>query len=318
MHRRQFLSAGCLGLAQAARGFQGRQFRPAPAPAAPPSKRIVDVHVHPSFIDRAEPPKFSERTGNAARPDGDYQTNPSWDQFRHDMEAVDKVVILHVARDLGRAGNDQMRAIANRWPEKLVPFGSVNPTFPGALDEFRRAVKELGLKGFKLSPIYQKFQAMDPAACRIYAQAEEWGIPLMFHTATAQAPDVPLRNANPLAFDDVAYAFPRLKIILAHLGHPWQREAVVVARKHANVYMDISANFYHGWGLYNALVLAMEWGQTGKIFFGTDWPVTTARETMEGLRALRRFAQGGNPRIPEEVIEGIIHRDALKVLGIEG
>jgi hypothetical protein len=37
---------------------------------------------------------------------------------------------------------------------------------------------------------------------------------------------------------------------------------------------------------------------------------------MQGLRKLNEFARGGNPRIPDEVIEGIIHRDALKVLGI--
>jgi hypothetical protein len=103
---------------------------------------------------------------------------------------------------------------------------------------------------------------------------------------------------------------------MAHMGHPWQRECIVMARKHPNVYMELSAQFYRPWSLYNALLLAWEWSQHDKIFLGTDWPVTTPRETMEGLRALKRFGQGGNPRIPEEVIEGIIYRDALSILGI--
>ncbi len=317
MNRREFLiGAGICGAAKAAP--QGREFRPAPSPAAPASQRVVDIHVHPWFQDgKPATPKFTEHTLDRARPDGDYQLNASWDQFRYDMDAVDRAVILHVARDLGREGNDQMAAIARRWPQKLVPFGSVHPLYAGAVEEFTRGVKELGLKGFKLSPVYQKFHPMDAAACRIYALAEQWGIPLMFHTATAQAQDVPLRYANPLAFDDVAYAFPKLKIIMAHLGHPWQQECMVMARKHPNVFMDLSAAFYRPWSLYNALLFAWEWSQTDKIFFGTDWPVTTARETMAGLRSLRRFAQGGNPRIPDEVIEGIIHRDSLAVLGIE-
>lgn len=51
---------------------------------------------------------------------------------------------------------------------------------------------------------------------------------------------------------------------------------------------------------------------------GTDWPVTTARETIAGLRGLNQFARGGNPRIQEEVIEGIIYRDALRILEIDG
>jgi predicted TIM-barrel fold metal-dependent hydrolase len=318
MNRRDFLKVGPLALAGAAFP-QGREFRPAPPPSSPSTRRIVDFHVHTWFqMEKAAAPQFTERNSNSARPDGDYQLNASWDQFRYDMGAVDKAVILHVATtDVGRKGNDENAALARKWPEKLVPFGSVNPTFPDALDEFRRGVKELGLKGFKLSPVYQKFHPMDPAACRIYAQAEAWGIPLIFHTATAQAADVPLKYADPVPFDDVAYAFPNLKIIMAHLAHPFQRECMVMARKHPNVYMDISANFYRPWMLYNALLFAWEWSQTEKIFFATDWPVTTARETMAGLRSLNRFAQGGNPRIPDEVIEGIIYRDSLGILGIQ-
>jgi hypothetical protein len=276
------------------------------------------MHVHPQFQSKKEAARFTEHVGNRARPDGDFQTNPTWEQFQYDMGAVDKAVILHVTRDLGAQGNDEMAALARKWPEKLVPFGSVNPTHPEALDEFRRGVKVLGLKGFKLSPIYQKFHPMDPSACRIYTLAQEWGVPLIFHAATAQAPDVPLRLADPLAFDDVAYAFPRLKIVMAHLGHPWQRECIVMARKHPHVCMELSATFYRPWSLYNALLLAWEWSQHDKIFFGTDWPVSTAREAMAGLRNLNRFAQGGNPRLPEELIEGIIYRDALSMLGISG
>jgi uncharacterized protein len=317
MNRRKFILGACAA-GQAALAYQGREFRPSPPPAKPAGGRIVDIHVHTWFQDKAEAPRFSEHGLNRGRPDGDYQVNATWEQFRYDMSAVDKAVILHVAKDVGRAENDRTAAIARRWPEKLVPFGSTNPMADGAVEEFTRGVKQLGLKGFKLSPVYQKFHPMNPAACRIYSLAEQWGVPLMFHTATAQAADVPLRWADPVLFDEVAFAFPKLKIVMAHLAHPWQTECFVMARKHPNVYMDLSAAFYRPWSLYNALIHAWEWSQTDKIFLGTDWPVTTARETMEGLRGLnQRFAQGGNPRIPDEVIEGIIHRDSLAVLGIE-
>ena len=276
------------------------------------------MHVHPWFEDEKAPePKFSARAWNSSRPDGDFQMNASWEQFQYDMGAVDKAVILHVARDLGVKGNDEIAALAKRWPEKLVPFGSVNPTLPAALEEFQRGVKELGLKGYKLSPIYQKFDPMSAEAARIYSQAQEWCIPLIFHTATAQGRGRAAQVRESLLFDDVAYAFPRLKIIMAHFGHPWQRECTVMARKHRNVYMELSANFYRPWELFHALQFAMGWGQTGKIFLGTDWPVTTARETIAGLRDLNRFARGGNPRIPDDVIEGIIHRDALRILEID-
>jgi predicted TIM-barrel fold metal-dependent hydrolase len=296
---------------------QGREFRRNPAIAAPASRRILDMHVHTFFQENApQQAEFSPRLNNS-RPDGVYQMNAGWDQFRYDMDPVYRAVILHVAfNDVGRQGNNANAAIAKRWPEKLIPFGSVNPNFPDALDEFKRGVKELGLKGFKMSPIYQKFDPMDPGALRIYSQAQEWGIPLIFHTATAQAAEVPLKWANPVLFDEVAYSFPRLKIVMAHLGHPWQKECIVMMRKHPNVYAELSGNFYRPWDLYQALLTAMDWGQTHKILFGTDWPITTARESLEGLRAVNQFARAGLPRIPDEIIDGILYRDALSLLGI--
>jgi predicted TIM-barrel fold metal-dependent hydrolase len=243
--------------------------------------------------------------------------NAGYEQFQYDMQPVYKACVLHVAQtDVGRQGNDFNAALARRWPEKIIPFGSVNPNYPDALAEFERGVKELGLKAFKLSPIYQSFHPMDPGACRIYARAQEWNIPLIFHCATAQAENVPLKYANPVLFDDVAYAFPRLKIIMAHMGHPWQRECIVMMRKHPNVYTELSGTFYRPWDFYQSMMLAMEWAQTHKILFGTDWPLATARETIAGIRAANQFAKAGLPRIPEEVLEGIIYRDSLSLLGL--
>ncbi|HTM49253.1 MAG TPA: amidohydrolase family protein [Bryobacteraceae bacterium] len=317
MLRRHFLRMAPLGAAAATCWPQGREFRKNPPIAAPASRRIIDMHVHTFFQENApQQAEFTPRLNNS-RPDGVYQMNAGWDQFRYDMDPVYRAVILHVAfNDVGRQGNNANAAIAKRWPEKLIPFGSINPNFPDALDEFKRGVKELGLKGFKMSPIYQKFDPMAPGALRIYSQAQEWGIPLIFHTATAQAAEVPLKWANPVLFDEVAYSFPRLRIVMAHLGHPWQRECIVMMRKHPNVYAELSGNFYRPWDLYQALLTAMDWGQTHKILFGTDWPITTARESLEGLRALNQFARAGLPRIPDEIIDGILYRDSLSLLGI--
>ena len=317
MQRRDFLKLGPMAALAGAAFPQGREFRKNPPFQPPASRRIIDMHVHTFFKEsKPDKPVFTPQLNNS-RPDGVYQMNASWDQFRYDMEPVYKAVILHVAQgDVGTEGNNRNAALAKRWPEKLIPFGSVNPNFPNALDEFRRGVKELGLKGFKLSPIYQSFHPMDRAACRIYAQAEEWGIPLIFHTATAQAASAPLKYANPVLFDDVAYAFPRLKIVMAHMGHPWQRECIVMMRKHPNVYTELSGTFYRPWDFYQSMLLALEWAQTHKILFGTDWPITTARETMAGIRNANQFAKAGLPRIPEEVLEGIIYRDSLSLLGL--
>lgn len=316
MRRRELVKLGTLA-ALANRAFpQGREFRKNPPPAKPESTRIIDLHVHTFFKEKAADKAVFSPQLNNSRSDGVYQMNASWEQFQHDMQPVHKACVLHVAQDVGRRGNDFNAALAKRWPEKIIPFGSVNPNHPEALDEFRRGVKQLGLKGFKLSPIYQSFHPMDPGACRIYAQAQEWNIPLIFHAATAQAANVPLKYANPVLFDEVAYSFPKLKIIMAHMGHPWQRECIVMMRKHPNVYTELSGTIYRPWDFYQSMMLAVEWGQTHKILFGTDWPIVTAQETIDGIRRVNQFAKAGLPRIPEELLEGIIYRDSLALLGI--
>ena len=103
---------------------------------------------------------------------------------------------------------------------------------------------------------------MHPRAVRICKQAQGWGISLILHTATAQASNIPLKWANPTRFDDVTHAFPELKIVMAHLGHPSHKECFVTARKHSNVCAELSGNSYRPWFFYQPLLFALTWGQT--------------------------------------------------------
>ena len=64
-------------------------------------------------------------------------------------------------------------------------------------------------------------------------------------------------------------------------------------------------------------MLALEYGVDEKLLFGSDWPFTTPAETAAELRRINRFTEGTSlPRVPEEVIEAIISRDSLALLGL--
>ena len=52
--------------------------------------------------------------------------------------------------------------------------------------------------------------------------------------------------------------FPDLKMIIAHLGHPWETDLIVLIRKCPNLYADISAVHYRPWRYWQAMVTAME------------------------------------------------------------
>jgi hypothetical protein len=61
--------------------------------------------------------------------------------------------------------------------------------------------------------------------------------------------------------------------------------------------------------------LAVEYGCAHKILFGSDYPATTTESSLKGLRNINNIIKdSGLPAIPEEVTEGIIYRDSIKIL----
>ena len=118
--------------------------------------------------------------------------------------------------------------------------------------------------------------------------------------------------------EPVAVRFPGVKIILAHLGHPYEGECIVTIRKHANVFADISALHYRPFQFYHSLMLVQEYGVWHKLLFGTDYPFTTVRATIDDLRKLNDMLAGtALPRLNSEQIEQLIQRDSLRLLGLE-
>src|SRR5206468_12854113 len=114
-----------------------------------------------------------------------------------------------------------------------------------------------------------------------------------------------------------AIKFPEVKIVMAHLGHPYEGECVAVIRKHPNVYADISALHYRPFQLYHSLMLVQEYGVWEKLLFGSDYPFTTVNASIAGLRKLNDMLAGtALPRLNPDAIERLIHRDSLALLGV--
>ena len=151
----------------------------------------------------------------------------------------------------------------------------------------------------------------------MFAKAAALGIPIMWHHGTTFVRKAPLKYTQPWQVDEVAIRFPELRIIVAHMGHPGIGETVAVIRKHPHVYADISGLPPRPWQFYNALMTAVEYGAAHKLLFGTDFPLFTAGETMAALRNANALVEGtALPRVPDDVIEGIIHRESLALLGL--
>jgi uncharacterized protein len=277
---------------------------------------IVDVHTHAMRYPEHLSDEFVREADRARGFHIDLTVE--FEDYMAAMAPVDRCIVFGMkARHTGfYVPNDWIAAFAARAPDKIVPFMSLDPADPDFLDDFERSRQELGMRGVKLAPMYANFDPTDPKLDELYSRAARHRLPVLFHAGTTFCRLAPLKYTRPALWDDVAMRHPDLTMILAHLGHPWEGEALVTARKHPNVYLDLSALHYRPWQLYNSMILAQEYHVTGKILFGTDYPFTTAAASIEGLYALNKMVEGTNlPRVSETVLEEIIHRESLALLG---
>ncbi len=235
------------------------------------------------------------------------------------MAPVDKAIVLGFrASHVGvLVPNEYVAGYVSTHPEKLIGFASVDPLDEDAVEQFEYAVQTLGLRGLKVAPIYQNVHPQDPRFVRLMRAAVDLDVPVLIHQGTTFCENVSLELANPVLLQPIALQFPALRMVIAHMGHPWIAETMVLIRKHRHLYSDVSALYYRPWQFYNALVLAMEYGVLDRLLFGTDYPFTTPASTIEALRRVNDMVEGTRlPRIPVEKIEGMIHRDSLELLGL--
>ncbi len=242
-----------------------------------------------------------------------------FEAFMEDMRPFDRVVVFGMkARLNGYWVPDEFVAnFVARAPHKLVGFAGCDPTQENHMEELRAGIETLGLVGVKMGPMYAGFDPRDPRCAGVYRYCQERGLPILFHSGTTYNRAAPLEFTRPWLFDEVAIAYPDLHIVLAHVGHPFCEECLVVIRKHPHVYADISALYYRPWQFYNMLIAAQEYRVTHKLLFGTDYPFAMSPDSIDGLRQANHIiGTSGLPRVSDATIEDILTRDSFSLLGL--
>jgi predicted TIM-barrel fold metal-dependent hydrolase len=277
---------------------------------------IVDCHVN-IFRDDQVLPLYHKATAFGVRP-GALAPKADADSIYAAMAKVDKAIIfsLRYKDSIGVDGDDDVTAAAvANYPDKFIGFACIDPRMPDCMELLVRAVQDLKLKGVKFGPIYNGVSLLDARMEPIYAYLTRNNLPLTMHMGTTFGRDAPIRYGNPMDVDAVAARYPDLKLVMAHMAHPWHDECIVIARKQPNVYCEVSALYYRPWQFYNILISAQEYLITGrdKIFWGTDFPFTRVEESLEGLRTINRLVEGtALPRVSQETIDRIINSNPLE------
>ncbi len=279
---------------------------------------IVDVHSHTWRF----PEDFNDdfrRQAKRAKAGVEMDLTVRWEDYeRLSVPDVTTIVFGGKARLSGLWVDDAYVAkYVSAHPEKLIGFLAVDPAQEGWERELRVGHQELGLAGIKLMPMYGGYRPDDSRLDPLWQYASDHKLPVLLHTGTTFIAQAPLECTLPRHLDVVATRFPDVKMILAHLGHPYEGECIATIRKHPNLFADISALHYRPFQFFHSLMLVQEYGVWDKLLFGTDYPFTSVKATLDGLRSLNYMVEGTNlPRLNVEAIERMIHRDSLALLGI--
>jgi len=226
-----------------------------------------------------------------------------------------------IAVDLTRQVNDRLHAAIGKHPTRLAGFAALPTANPAAAaDELERTVTKLGFKGAMLHGLANGVFLDDRRFWPIYERAEQLDVPIYMH------PGLPHSGVMDAYYNDYAKEFPmvvraawgytvetatlgirmvlggvferypRLKIILGHLGETlpflvWRIDHALSRPGHRslnfravfcnNFWITTSGNFSNP----ALLCCVMEMG-IDRILFAVDWPFVPnapATRWMEGV-----------------------------------
>ncbi|WP_422021988.1 amidohydrolase family protein [Pyruvatibacter mobilis] len=218
-----------------------------------------------------------------------------------DQAGIDRMLIsAWVAPRNVMISNDEVAGFVAEAPDRLVGVGSVDISRPmDAAREIRRCVRGLGFRAIRVLPWLWEVPPTDRRFYPVYAACVEEGVPFctqIGHTG----PLMPSEVGRPIYLDQVALDFPELVIVGGHIGYPWTDEAIAVATKHENVYIDTSA--YTARRYPDQLVAYLRGNGARKVMFGTNYPMFPPAAALKDLDALglsdetRALFLGGNAR----------------------
>jgi predicted TIM-barrel fold metal-dependent hydrolase len=277
---------------------------------------VVDIHSH-YFRD---PDHFSDNFTAQAKKGRNIDLTVRWPEYAASASDARKTIVFGgKARLSGLWVPDRdVAAYVESQPERLIGFLALDPTLPGWQDELEEGHRNLRMKGIKLMPMYAGFSPNSRELDYLWEYAGKNHLPVLCHTGTTFVRQAPLKHTLPMLIDEVAIRFHDVKIIMAHLAHPFEGECVVTIRKHPNVYADCSALHYRPFQLYHSLMLLQEYGVWHKLLFGSDYPFTTVAASLDGMRNLNKMLEGtALPRLDMEAMEQMFERNSLELLGIE-
>ena len=234
-----------------------------------------------------------------------------------DRAGIEKVCLSAFAPHFGwERGNDDVIEATRRHPDRVIGFVFVRPGCDGP--EVIRQGHEEGMRGVKVTCPKSNYD--DVAYHPLWRQAEQLGMPVLFHTGIVTLPDarpeedISSSRMHPIFLEPISRSFPRLTLICAHLGIHWNMDAAELLRMRPNVYADITGEpgGYRERLLPHGLRDYLWWqGAFDRLVFGTDVDpskiIVNLRRDQEAFDTLR---------LPQDTVDRYFFKNAQEILGL--
>jgi predicted TIM-barrel fold metal-dependent hydrolase len=249
--------------------------------------RAIDVHVHPSTrgLDAQACHYFKRNLDEVPRTEEKFANL----YIQQDVKAL--LIGWHpsTVTEGTRNTNDHVIDLATKHPNAfagvLASLDIGAPDLAEVAKEAEVLLKSPKVRGFKFHPPDQGFYPSDRRYYGIWEVLQAGGKPVMFHAGftvlganTDGGSGIALEYGRPIHLDTLARDFPRMKIIAAHPGWPWQEELIGVVTHKKNVYVDTSG--YLAEQLPETFLKAIGGRLQDKALFGTDFPYVDLKKAL--------------------------------------
>ncbi len=180
---------------------------------------------------------------------------------------------------------------------RLIPFMGIHPFMRDKQKLIKKYMKQ-GAKGIKLHPQLQLFRPSHEKAFEIYALAETYHLPILFHTGLSPvSPRWQGRYLHMKDFETAVRFFPKVTFIFGHAGGVGYEEAVRLGKKYENIYFETSGQSVP------AIKLLIKTFGAKRVIYGSDWPFYPM--AMSLAKAL--LATEDNKKARKEIFSKTIH-----------
>ncbi len=202
---------------------------------------------------------------------------------------------------------------------RLYSLFGIDPRRKKSVSAFEKGITKWNMKGLKIHPS-ARFYPDDPVCYPLYKKAQELKVPVVFHSGN-QPPPMAAKYSEPKYIDTVAADFPELKIVVAHIGHGWWRQALDLASMKPNMYVDFSGwqGVYQHDPSYVASVLRFAIDTLGpwRVLFGSDGVLLNVIMPLtEWIEAIRNINSVGNVTFSDEELEIILGKAATHLFSL--